>query len=98
MRKVEKLAFFGIGETNSPDWIWIVATKLTDNPFGNRLYGKLKERRASYWRHGNTPLPGKMKYNTQFCDYPTIQHFMWGGLIRVEVRKQQRIRIRRSTR
>ena len=33
MSKVEKLAFFGIGEINSPDWIWMVATHVTDTPF-----------------------------------------------------------------
>ena len=37
-----------------------------------------KKKRYSYWRHGNTPLPEKMKHNTQCCDDPTIQHFMWG--------------------
>ena len=26
--------FVGIGETNSPDWSWMVATQVTDVPFG----------------------------------------------------------------
>ena len=26
--------FVGTGETNSPDWIWIVATQVTYFPFG----------------------------------------------------------------
>ena len=33
MRKVIKLEFFGIGE-KSPDWSWMVATQVTDIPFG----------------------------------------------------------------
>ena len=65
-------------------------------PFGVTLFGKYKK--ASYGRYGNTPLPEKMKYNTQFCDDPNIQYFMWGDSSGVEVRKQQRIRIGWSTR
>ena len=26
--------FVGIGETNDPDWIWMVAMQITDTPFG----------------------------------------------------------------
>ena len=66
MRKVEKLAFFGIGEKNYLDWIWMVATQVTYITFWVSLLEKLKKRRASYWRHGNNPLPEQMKYNTKF--------------------------------
>ena len=35
MRKVENLEIFvGTGELFSPDWIWVVATQVTDTPFG----------------------------------------------------------------
>ena len=32
----------------------------------------------TYWRHVNNPIPDKMKYNTQYQDDPTTEHFMWG--------------------
>ena len=57
--------------------------KLDGGYTGNRyiwwvsLSGKLLKK-ISYCRHGNTPLPEKRKYNSQCCDDPTIQHFMWG--------------------
>ena len=38
----------------------------------------MKEKIFLYWRHGNTPLLEKIKYNTQQGDDPTIQNFMWG--------------------
>ena len=57
----------------------MVDTQVTDIPFWVILLGgKELKRRASYWRHGNTPLPEKINYNTQCCDGPTFQHFMWG--------------------
>ena len=70
--------FIGIGETNSPDWIWMVATQVTYIPFGVSLSGIFFKQRSSYWRLGYIPLPDKRKYNTQSWDDPTIQHFMWG--------------------
>ena len=39
---------------------------------------QLLKKGASYWRHGNTPIPDHMKYNTQCYDDTTIQHFMGG--------------------
>ena len=47
--------FVGTGETNSQDWIWVVAKQVTDIPFG--LY--------YYWIHSNTALPDITKYDTQ---------------------------------
>ena len=76
MHKVENWHFFGIGETNSPDWSWVVDTQLTYTPFGLAFRVNLKK--GSYLRHVNITLPEKMKYNTQCCDDTTIQHFMWG--------------------
>ena len=74
-----KLDFLGIGETNFPDWSCMVATQVTDIPVGlTFLGGGGVKKRASYWRHVNTPLPEKMWHNTQCCDDPTIQPFMWG--------------------
>ena len=51
--------FVGIEETNSPDWSWMVATKVTGTPFVFILSGKVKNRKykASYCRHGNNSLP-----------------------------------------
>ena len=43
MSKFEKLTFFGIGETNDSDWIWMVATQVKDTPFGVSLSGKHKK-------------------------------------------------------
>ena len=40
--------FVGIGEKNSPDWIWMVATHVTDTPFGVRLSRKLKNPHIVY--------------------------------------------------
>ena len=70
--------FVGTRETNYPDWIWMVATQLAYIPFGVDLSVKLKKI-DSYWRHVNTALPENTKYNTQFCDDPNKQHFMWGN-------------------
>ena len=55
-----------------------MATWVTDTPFILVFLEHLKKRTAYYWRHGNNPLPEKMKYNTKFCNDSTIQHFMWG--------------------
>ena len=45
-----------IVETNYLDWSWVVATQVTDIPFGLAFRENLKKR-ALYWRHGINPLP-----------------------------------------
>ena len=65
MHKVEKTSmFFGIGETYSPDWIWMVASRVIDISFVLDFMSNLKKGGASYWRRGNTPIPENIKYNT----------------------------------
>ena len=44
MRKVENDIFVVIGETNFPDWIWMVATQVTDTPFGLAFLKNFKKR------------------------------------------------------
>ena len=43
-----KTGIFGIGEINYPDWSWIMATQITDIPFGLVFWGGFKKKRASY--------------------------------------------------
>ena len=68
----------GIGETNSPDWSWIVATQVTNNTLGLASRENLEKDKSPYWRHSNTPLPEQMKHNTQYCNDPIIQNFIRG--------------------
>ena len=55
---------FGIGEIKYLYLGWMVATQVTNIPFGLAFKENLKNR-ASYWRHDNTPLRDKMRYNSQ---------------------------------
>ena len=43
MCKVETLDFFGIGETNSPYYSWMVDTEVTDIPVGLAFRGVFKK-------------------------------------------------------
>ena len=75
--------FIVLGEKHSPGWTCTVATHEADIPFMLAFLYNFKKG-ALYWRHGNISLLDHMNYNTQCWDDPTIQHFMWGGLIIVE--------------
>ena len=68
--------FVVIGETNDQGCTWTVVTRVTHIPFMLAFLANLKKG-SSYWRHGNTPIPGHNKYNSQGYNDPTIQNFMW---------------------
>ena len=57
--------FFGIGDTNSPYWSWMVATQVTDTPFGLAFRENLKKERASNFIYVKNDLPEQIHYNTQ---------------------------------
>ena len=65
----------------------MVATLVKDIPFGLDFWANFKKK--SYWRHVNTPIPEQMKYNTQYCDDPTIPHFMWGDSLELKLENKK---------
>ena len=61
---------------NPPYCSWMVATHVTDIPFWFAFLENLKKGLIlEIWKYSS---PYQINYNTQFCDDPTIQHFMWG--------------------
>ena len=77
MHKVGKnVMFVGLGEKIT-QVKWMVNSMVKNTPLMLAFLSNFKNG-ASYWRHENNLLPDHTKYNTQFCNDPSIQHFMWG--------------------